>query len=142
MPYSSKPRAWFWVLAIIFLLWNLMGIGAWSAEVATPEMFTEQMNEQQTLLYQSRPAWYVYIYGIAVITGLLSCILLVFKRKYAVLLALVSLFAIIITTSFNVYHNAWNTVSGGDKFFFLVVPFMAIALWLFARSAKSKAWLR
>lgn len=142
MPYSSKPRAWFWVLAIIFLLWNLMGIGAWSTEIAAPDLLLEQMNEQQQNLYSSRPAWYIYVYGIAVFAGLLACIMLLFNRKYAVILSLITLFAVIITTCYNAFNGAWEIVTGTDKFFFLVVPFMSVALWLFARSARSKAWLR
>ncbi|WP_438961801.1 hypothetical protein [Nonlabens sp.] len=142
MPYSSKPQLWFWVLVIIFLLWNLMGIGAWSTEIAASEILLEQMNEQQQELYLSRPSWYIYIYGVAVFAGLLACILLIFKRKYAVLMSLISLFAVIITTCFNVYNGAWDIINGSDKFFFLVVPIMSISLWLFARSAKSKSWLR
>lgn len=142
MPYSSKPQMWFWVLAIIFLVWNLMGIGAWSTEMAAPEILMEQMNEQQRELYQSRPSWYVYVYGVAVFAGLLACIMLLFKRKAAVLLSLISLFAVIITTSFNAFNSAWDIVPTSDKFFFLFVPLMSILLWLFTRSAKSKAWLR
>lgn len=142
MPYSSKPQMWFWVLAIIFLVWNLMGIGAWSTEMAAPEILMEQMNEQQRELYQSRPSWYVYVYGVAVFAGLLACIMLLFKRKAAVLLSLISLFAVIITTSFNAFNRAWDIVPTSDKFFFLFVPLMSILLWLFTRSAKSKAWLR
>ncbi|MGJ8683110.1 MAG: hypothetical protein ACSHWW_00705 [Nonlabens sp.] len=142
MPYSSKPQAWFWVLAIIFLLWNLMGIGAWSTEMAASDLILDQMNDQQQELYLSRPSWYMYIYGIAVFAGLLACIMLLFKRKLAVLLSLISLFAVIITTCFNVYNGAWEIISTADKFFFLSVPILSICLWLFARSASSKAWLR
>lgn len=142
MPYSSKPQMWFWVLAIIFIVWNLMGIGAWSTEMAASEILLEQMNEQQQELYQSRPSWYVYVYGVAVFAGLLACIMLLFKRKAAVLLSLISLFAVIITTSFNAFNGAWDIVPTSDKFFFLFVPLMSILLWLFTRSAKSKAWLR
>ncbi|KEZ92364.1 MAG: hypothetical protein ABJN73_08245 [Nonlabens ulvanivorans] len=142
MPYSSKPQMWFWVLAIIFLLWNLMGIGAWSTEMAAPDIMMEQMTEQQQELYQSRPGWYMYVYGIAVFAGLLACIMLLFKRKLAVILSLVSLFAVIITTSFNFFNGSWGIINTSDKFFFLSVPLLSICLWLFARSAASKAWLR
>nr|WP_042291211.1 hypothetical protein [Nonlabens ulvanivorans] len=143
MPYSSKaPQMWFWVLAIIFLLWNLMGIGAWSTEMAAPDIMIEQMNEQQQELYQSRPGWYMYVYGVAVFAGLLACIMLLFKRKFAVLLSLISLFAVIITTSYNFFNGSWDIINTGDKFFFLSVPLLSVCLWLFARSAKSKAWLR
>ncbi|GAK98749.1 hypothetical protein JCM19314_2780 [Nonlabens ulvanivorans] len=33
-------------------------------------------------------------------------------------------------------------INTSDKFFFLSVPLLSICLWLFARSAASKAWLR
>jgi len=65
-----------------------------------------------------------------------------FKRKAAVLLALISLFAVIITTSFNILNGAWNIINPSDKFFFLSVPVLSICLWLFARNVKSKGWLR
>jgi hypothetical protein len=142
MAYSTQPKAWFWVLAIVFLIWNLMGVGALSSELFATEMITELMTEEQLELYNSRPSWYIYNYGIAVLAGVFACVALLLKRKIATLLALISLFTVLISTGYNLSTGAWDIVSTGDKIFFIAIPLFAVLLWLFARAVDKKGWLR
>jgi uncharacterized membrane protein YhaH (DUF805 family) len=141
MTYSTRPKIWFWIVAIIFLLWNLIGLGFLTTEILAPELVTDLMNEEQLELYNNRPSWYLFNYGIAVLTGLFATIALLFKRKMAVLLSLISLLSIFISTGYHISTGAWNKMNASDQFFFILIPLLGLLLWVFARSVRSKGWL-
>lgn len=143
MAYSTRPKMWFWIVAIFFLLWNLMGVGAWSAEaMAGSDAMMEGYTEEQIEFYNSFPSWYTWAYGVAVFAGLFACIALLFKKKQAVLLALLSLISVIICRVYEITVDAWSMMATVDKFFLILVPVLSILLWLFARSVRQKGWLK
>ncbi|MEO9953234.1 hypothetical protein [Nonlabens sp.] len=143
MAYSTKPKIWFWIVAILFLVWNLMGVGAWSAEtMASTETLMENYTAEQVAFYSSFPIWYTWAYGIAVFTGVFCCVALLFKRKQAVMLALVSLLAVVICRVYDLSVDSWNMMETVDRTFFIIVPVLSVLLWLFTRNIKAKGWLK
>lgn len=142
MTYSSRPQKWFWIVSIIFLLWNLMGLGAWSAQFADSEAMTEGYSQEQLDFFYAYPDWYQWIFGIAVFTGVICCVLLLFKKKSAVLMSLISLVAVIICKGYDLYSGAWGIFGSADKVFLVIVPLFSVLLWLFARSANHRNWIR
>lgn len=143
MAYSTQPKMWFWIVAILFLLWNLIGVGAWTAEaMGASEAMMEGYTQEQIDFYKSYPSWYTWAYGLAVFAGLFSCIALLFKKKQAVLLALLSLVAVIICRVYEITVDAWSMMVTADKVLMITVVIFSVLLWLFARSVRQKGWLR
>jgi hypothetical protein len=143
MPYSTQPKVWFWIVALFFIFWNLIGVGLWFSEtLANTEALLEGYTSAQVELHSSFPSWYSWAYGIAVFAGLFSCIALVLKKRQAVLLALFSLIAVIICRVHEITVDAWSMTGGLDHFFIIAVPISSVLLWLFARSVQQKRWLR
>ena len=142
MPYSTKPQMWFWILAIIFLLWNLMGIGAWTGDYFYAEETMKQHSLEMQEMRNSYASWYTWVFFIAVFMGLVSCIALFFKKKNAVLFSVISLVSVAVCKGYDLSKYAWNIFDPVNKFFLIAIPVFSIALWLFTRSAKSKGWLR
>lgn len=132
----------FIIISIIFLIWNFFGIAAFFSELFLPEIFTEQMTSEQATMYNQRPAWYLFFYGLATIAGFVAPILLLARSKKALLFALLSLIGIIVTTGYNFYSGAADMVSGSDQFLLLTVPILSVLLMVFARYAASKGMLR
>ena len=63
---SVKPPAWFTVVAVITLIWNLLGVFAYLGEAfATPGMLEAMPAEQRDIL-ESRPAWATVAFALAV----------------------------------------------------------------------------
>jgi hypothetical protein len=142
MAYSTQPKMWFWIVTILFLLWNLMGVGAWSAEaMASSDAFMDGYTQEQIDFYKSYPSWYTWAYGVAVSAGLFACISLVFKKKQAVLLALLSFIAVIICRVYEITVDAWSMMMTADKVLMIMVAIFSVLLWLFARSVRQKGWL-
>ena len=100
------------------------------------------MDEKQLELYQSRPVWYMVFYVVAVLSGLFACIALLFKRKSALILSLVSLFSVLITVGYNLTSGAWQIVDFTDKILIIMVPVLAVLLWLFVHTVNQKGWLK
>ncbi|QJP33570.1 hypothetical protein F0365_03670 [Nonlabens sp. Ci31] len=141
MAYSTRPQIWFWTVAIIFLLWNLIGLGFLTTEILAPELLIDTLNQEQLEFYNNRPSWYLFNYGIAVLTALFAAIAVLFKRKMAVLLSLISLLTIFISTAYNLNAGVWDMMNRSDQFFFILVPLLGLLLWVFARNVNSKGWL-
>lgn len=142
MAYSTKPKIWFWIVAILFLLWNVMGVGAWYAEaMGGSDALMESYTAEQIAFYTSFPAWYTWAYGIAVFAGFFCCVALLLKRKLAVMLSVISLLAVVICRVYEVSVDAWNMMETADRTFFIIVPLLSVLLWLFARNIKGKGWL-
>lgn len=78
----TRPK-WFMPVAIVALLWNLIGCAAYLMDVTlTPEAIAA-MSPDQRALYAARPMWAVALYAIAVWGGALGCVGLVMKKRWA-----------------------------------------------------------
>ena len=143
MSISTQPKMWYWIVSIIFLLWNIIGVGALAAEFADPAMITADFTPEQLEIYNNRPWWYLPNFGIAVVTGTLACVMLFFKNKLAVPLALICLIAITISTAYEVFFSgSWETLDMAGKGFALFILLMDVLLILFARMAAKRGWIR
>jgi hypothetical protein len=66
MAYSTQPKMWFWIVALFFIFWNLMGVGFWYAEmIVSSEALMEGHTAAQVEFYTSFPSWYTWAYGVA-----------------------------------------------------------------------------
>ncbi len=139
---SVKPATWFWVVASIALVWNLIGAMAYIAQVMmTPEAMELLSKEERTLI-DSTPAWATGGFAIAVWGGTLGCILLLLRKKLATPILVLSLIGIMVQQ----YHSFFMTNAVevyGTVRFILPVMVIVIAIYLvwFSRNATAKGWL-
>lgn len=142
MTNKSRPNVFFYIITLIFVLWNFIGVGYFFTEMFDAEMIVAQMSEHQERIYENRPAWYMGNYALAVFAGLVASVTMLFKHRSAILFAAVSLVAVLISTAFNFSLGAWEHVSSGDRITFLLVPIMGLLLLLFTLFSRKKGWLR
>lgn len=91
---SGVPR-WFQAVAIVALVWNLLGCAAFVFDLLlTPEALAAMPAEQQAL-YAARPGWAVAATGVAVLGGVLGCVGLLRRRKWALPVFALSLAGIV-----------------------------------------------
>ena len=86
MTTTNKPNKWFWIIAVLALLWNLMGVSRYLMEAYNAESFRTQFNADQLAIMDGSPAWITAVFAIAVFSGLLACFTLLMKRKFAITL--------------------------------------------------------
>ena len=91
MNIKKKPTTKFYIIGVLALIWNLMGVGAYLIQAfMTEEMIATLPEEQQAEFLVEHPAWYTALFAIAVFGGALACILLLARKKIAYYLFLVS----------------------------------------------------
>lgn len=134
---TSKPQIpiWYWIVSILGLIWNLMGVGAYISQAyMTDEQLAELPAEQQQM-YVDLPSWYIACFALAVFCGALGCFALVFKKKMAYPFLLVSLICATIQMSYVIFVLKMpNTMTP-------LIILGAIGLVYFSKFAIKKQWI-
>lgn len=154
---DTRPAApgWFKFLAIIGLLWNLLGVLSYLFytvlidKMMTPEVLdampeADRANvEAQLELLASTPAWATGAYAIAVFGGLLGCILMIMRRNLAVPVLGLSLGGVLVQNAHNfVVANTLEVMGATSLILPSVVLLFAILLLFAAIKAKKEGWSR
>lgn len=139
----NKPTTGFKIIAIIAILWNLMGTFQFLSATVMKDMLRETLTDAQFALFENLPTWYFVVFGIAVVTGLLGSILLLMRKKLAILLFTISLIAVFIQMSYWVFATEVINVYGTlDAVLMpIIVVVTALALLLYSRIVARKGWL-
>lgn len=138
----NKPPVWFWVVSVIALLWNLMGVSAYLADAFTSIEQLEQMSQEMRELYEGRPAWATAAFAIAVFTGTIGSIALLLRKKWARPLLLVSVLgAILINIHTFFMSNALEVMGTNSVIMPIVVIVFGIYLVFFAKKGVQRGWL-
>ncbi len=137
-----KPATWFWVVAIISLIWNLMGVMAYIAQVNMGPEAMAAIPEAEHELYENVPAWVTGAFAIAVFGGTLGCVLLLLRKSLAIPLLIVSVLAVVVQMSHSFFMTNFIAIKGIAG---LIMPMMIIIIGLFlvwfARTSKSRNWI-
>jgi drug/metabolite transporter (DMT)-like permease len=136
----QRPHWSFWLIGVVGLSWYLMGTANFLAQLS-PE-FVASMPETHRTIIESRPLWATFSFGIAVIIGVLGCLLLIRRRDIAFYMFVVSLIAVIVTLG-PFLHLIGTTITDPFEIFMMVVtsPLVAVFLIWYTRFAESRAWL-
>ncbi|MCL6295049.1 hypothetical protein [Jejuia spongiicola] len=134
---STKPPVWFWVVSVLALIWNGMGVMAYLARAyATDEMIAALPEEQQAEFLVEHPTWYTAAFAIAVFAGALGCIALLLRKKMAYILFVLSGLSAIIQ---HIYLFMNVDIPS------MVMPIMIIVVCLFliwfSKNSISKGWI-
>jgi len=139
---GEKLPTWFWVVAGLAVLWNLMGAASYYADVTmTPDALAALPQAQQDLRAAS-PAWVTGFYAIAVFGGLAAAIVLCLKRKLAIPLFAVSLVAVVIQMGYVFFGLDGLEILGVAAVTFpaVIIVLGALQLW-FSIFARNRGWV-
>ncbi|WP_036383153.1 hypothetical protein [Muricauda sp. MAR_2010_75] len=143
MNTSAKPPVWFWVVSVIALLWNLMGVFNYLNQAFNQVAILESMDQAQREAFEGIPAWATAAFALAVFTGLIGSIGLLLCKKWAKPLFIVSL----ITAVAQFIH--WLFISGAVEAFGpstytmpIIVVIIGIYLIFFSKQGIQKGWLK
>ncbi len=139
---KTKMPTWFLVVAVFFLVWNLMGVGSFFMHTFISNEALDALPLAEKELYQSYPLWTKMVFAIAVFGGLLGSIGLVLKKKWSKLAFIISLCAIIPQMIQNVFVTESMEVYGPVSVVMpiMVVVFGVFLIW-FSKLGIKKNWL-
>jgi hypothetical protein len=139
---NNKPTTLFWVVAIVALIWNCMGVMAYLGNVMMSPEALQALPEDQRALMESTPAWATAAFAIAVWGGTLGSILLLLRKKLSATVFMIS-FAGIVVQMIHAFLMA-NSIEvygpGGLIMPVMVLMFGAFLIW-YSRSGVAKGWL-
>lgn len=133
---------WFRPVAIVALLWNLLGCAAYLADVSLKPEDVAKLPAAQQALYAARPAWSVGATAVAVWCGALGSLGLAMRKRWASWPLVLSLVGIVGQDlwlfGLSGAASAAGPVAFGMQGLVLVV---GIALVLLARRAAERGWI-
>ena len=138
-----KPPVWFWVVGVVALLWNLMGAMAYIGQAYMTDEIKAALPADQQALLENIPAWATAAFAIAVWGGVLGCIALLLRKKWARPVLVISLLGILVQMSYSFFmSNALEVYGTGQGMVMpLLIIVIGVVLVLFAKSTQNKGWI-
>lgn len=143
MTQETKVPKWFYIVGIIALIWNMLGLMAFVGHIMmTPEMIAK-LPEAEQALYQNSQPWATIAFATAVITGTLGCILILLKKALAKSLFILSFVAVIVQNFHAFYIIDSLAVYGSTSVIMpsLVAIVGLLLIWL-STNATRRGWLK
>ncbi len=143
MTTSVKPPTWFWVVSVIALLWNLMGVGNYLNQAFNQMALLESMDQAQREVFEGIPAWATAAFAIAVFSGALASIGLLLRKKWARPLFVISLIAAVAQFIYWLFiSNAVEAFGPSTYAMPAIIIIIGIYLIFFSKKGIEKGWLK
>jgi hypothetical protein len=141
---GEQPPVWYYVVGGVLALWSAIGCYFCYMQFIHGAEAMGPATAYDLQLYASLPAWYNYVFALAVITGLLGAIGLLTRSRAVRILFIVSLVAAVIqfgylfaTTDVIAHKGAGATL----PFPIVIIAIGIFSVW-FAGLAKKREYLR
>jgi len=139
---ANKPPVLFWVVSVLALLWNLMGVFNYLSTKFNKVEILETMTQEQRALFEGVPAWATAVFAIAVFSGAIASIGLLRRKKWAKPLFVLSLVAAVLQfTNWLFLQNAAEVYGRGVYIMPMLVVVIGLFLIFFSKRGIQKGWL-
>lgn len=137
----NKTTTTFWIISVVALLWNLMGVYAYLEQAYMSDEVIATLPEPEQMYYNNVEAWVIAAFAIAVFAGTFGCLALLFRKKMALILFILSLIAVLLQATYNFYIQKFMPIEGIQIIWTLVIILIAILLVWFSKDAIKKGIL-
>lgn len=133
---SNKPPIWFWIVSVIALIWNGLGVDGYLGQAYNTERYRNAFTEEQLEIAASLPSWITGAFAIAVFAGLFGSLGLLLRKKWAYSLLVLSLIAVIA-------QMGYTLLNGYDENIGMTISIIVFAIFLvwFSKKSKTKDWI-
>lgn len=143
MTSTSQPNALFWGIAVIALLWNVMGLFQFIMPLVNPELMLEGYNDASRALFYNLPTWYWIVFGIATITGFIAAIAQLLRKPVAVAVFFISMLAVFVVEAYWILATGAIEVMGITT---IIMPFLVVVLsvvfYALSKRFARRGWLK
>jgi len=139
MATTTKPSTSFWVISILAIIWNLIGVIVYLGQAYMTDDMKALMTEEQLAIIENSPIWATAAFAIAVWFGLLGSILLTLRKKLSKSVLYISLLGVIVQLIYNFFMSNAIEVYGTQGIIQSLIT-LAISLFLvsYAKQADKK----
>jgi hypothetical protein len=140
---SIGVPTWFWGVSVLALLWNLIGVAAFAMQMMmTQESIAALPAEQQTV-YRETPVWANVAFAVAVFGGVLGCLGLLMRKRWATALLIASLIGVLVQHVYPfLLANVMAIMGPTVALFPMILILLGLAQIWFSRKAAASGWLR
>lgn len=136
---DAKPSKLFWVVAVVFLLWSIMGCAGYLAEhMMSDDAYREAYGEAYVALRGQTPMWATAGYAIGVWGGLTGAILLLLRKKLCLPFFVASLAGAIVGFIPSMAFENFRAVMGPSDWGMMCTVW-AICIFIIAFAHRQKA---
>lgn len=142
MTDSNKPTTLFWIIGVAALVWNGLGVMQYLGMAYMTDEVKAALPEAERTLYDNIPSWVTAAFAIAVFGGLIGSAFLLMRKKLARPMFLISLIAIIVQMSYNLFMSRAAEVYGpGSVIMPIMVIVIGVFLLMYSKKTIAKGWL-
>ena len=143
MSNSNKPVIAFWIIGVIALLWNGMGVNSYLQIAFKTEASMADMTSEQITLIDATPAWATALFAIAVFSGIIASILFLMRKKLAVTLFIVSFVTATIQQLYWLFGtNSTEVFAEKQPYLMPILVIVLGAVWVwYSKDQKAKGIL-
>jgi len=142
MTTSTQPPKSFWVIAVLALIWNIMGVLTYLGQAFMTEEALNILPEAERALYNDIPAWATAAFAIAVFGGAIGCILLLLKKAMATNVFILSLLGVIVQMIYNLFiSNAMDVYGPGSVIMPIMIIIISLFLVRYSKTSTKKGWI-
>ncbi|MDP2540650.1 hypothetical protein CSC81_03705 [Tenacibaculum discolor] len=142
MTDSNKPTTLFWIIGVAALVWNGLGVMQYLGMAYMTDEVKAALPEAEKALYDNIPSWVTAAFAIAVFGGLIGSAFLLMRKKLARPMFLISLIAIIVQMSYNLFMSRAAEVYGpGSVIMPIMVIVIGVFLLMYSKKTIAKGWL-
>ena len=136
MSESNKPTGLFWVIAIIALLWNAMGVFMYLSQQYMSDETLAAMPQNEQDFLNNTPAWVTAAFATAVFAGFIASIGLLMRKKWCVPLFALSFLAIIASHVYSFFMQDDLPQTGAHLVMPIIIIFLGLVFVMFSKKAK------
>jgi len=138
---TNKPNTTFWIISIVALLWNIMGVVAYLGQAYMTDEALALLPEADQAFYNNVPAWVTAAFAIAVFAATFGCLALILRKKWATSLFTLSLIAVLVQFVYNFFIQKYMEVSGTRMIMPIVVIGIALFLVWYSKKSEDNGWI-
>lgn len=138
---TNKPGIGFWIISIIALIWNLMGILNYIGQAYMTDDMKALLAEGQRQYMETVPAWATAAFAIAVFAGFFGCLLLIFRKKFSKIVLLVSLIGVLVQMSHGFMSGIKDVYGPGGIAMPIAIIGLSVFLVWYSKFVDKKGWL-
>jgi hypothetical protein len=141
MSNTHKPNTVFWIIGILALLWNIMGVLAYLAQAYMSEEALNLLTQSEQDFYNNVPAWVTAAFATAVFTGFLGSIALLMRKKLSIALFTISLICVLAQQVYHFFIQDYITINGTDIIGPIVIIVISFFLMWYSKAKNTSGML-
>ena len=138
----TKPTPLYWLISIVALFWNFMGIIAYLGQAYISDDALKMLPEENQLYFSNVPAWVTAAFAVAVFGGFLGAIGLIIRKKWAYFLFVISFLALVAQHVYNFFIQNYIEMTGSQMILPIVTFIVALFLIYFSKQNSQQGVLR